>query len=243
MLRNVVILWRRFLSVQRRMLSINRKLLVGLVGLFVSFTAVAQDVWVSDQFEVMLRSGPSTSNAIERMLPSGTALEVLETDAASGYSRVQTAAGTEGWVLSRYLMNEPSAREQLRRLTAQLSSATDTGSSLTSQLDAVKGQYAAATNRIAALEREKQALQEELANIKRTAANVLSIDNQNKDLREQLAMTEIEVGKLQQRNRELSGESTRQWFLTGAAVIIVGIILGLWLPRIRWRRRTGYDRF
>lgn len=221
----------------------NRISLIGLVGLFVSFAAVAQDVWVSDQFEVMLRTGPSTGNAIERMLPSGTALEVLETDAAAGYSRVQTAAGTEGWVLSRYLMSEPSAREQLRRLTSQLSSVTDAGSSLTSQLDGVKGQYATATNRIAALEREKAALQEELANIKRTAANVLSIDNQNKDLREQLATTEIEVGKLQQRNRELSGESTRQWFLTGAAVIIVGIILGLWLPRIRWRRRTGYDRF
>lgn len=225
------------------MLSINRISLIGLVGLFASSVAVAQDAWVSDQFEVMLRTGPSTSNAIERMLPSGTSLEVLETDADAGYSRVQTAAGTEGWVLSRYLMNEPSAREQLRRLTGQLSSATDAGSSLTSQLDAVKGQYATASNRIAALEREKKALQEELADIKRTAANVLSIDNQNKDLREQLAMTEIEVGTLEQQNRELSGQSTRQWFLTGALVIVVGIILGLWLPRIRWRRRSGYDRF
>lgn len=225
------------------MLSINRISLIGLVGLFAGSVAVAQDAWVSDQFEVMLRTGPSTSNAIERMLPSGTSLEVLETDADAGYSRVQTAAGTEGWVLSRYLMNEPSAREQLRRLTGQLSSATDAGSSLTSQLDAVKGQYATASNRIAALEREKKALQEELADIKRTAANVLSIDNQNKDLREQLAMTEIEVGTLEQQNRELSGQSTRQWFLTGALVIVVGIILGLWLPRIRWRRRSGYDRF
>jgi SH3 domain protein len=222
---------------------IIRICVIGLVGLFASFGAVAEDVWVSDQFEVMLRTGPSTSNAIERMLPSGTALEILETDADAGYSRVQTAAGTEGWVLTRYLMNEPSAREQLRRLTGQLSSAADAGSSLESQLDAVKGQYATASNRIASLEREKSALEKELAEIKRTAANVLSIDNQNKDLREQLAMTEIEVATLEQQNRELSGKSTRQWFMTGALVIVVGIIIGLWLPRIRWRRRSGYDRF
>ena len=169
---------------------IIRICVIGLVGLFASFGAVAEDVWVSDQFEVMLRTGPSTSNAIERMLPSGTSLEILETDADAGYSRVQTAAGTEGWVLTRYLMNEPSAREQLRRLTGQLSSAADVGSSLESQLDAVKGQYATASNRIASVEREKSALEKELAEIKRTAANVLSIDNQNKDLREQLAMTE-----------------------------------------------------
>ena len=70
--------------------------------------AGAQTVWVSDQFEVMLRSGPSTSNAIERMLPSGTQLEVLERNADAGYARVRTNAGTEGWVLSRYLMSEPS---------------------------------------------------------------------------------------------------------------------------------------
>jgi SH3 domain protein len=223
--------------------SFNKISLVGLLSLFVSFGAVAEDSWVSDQFEIMLRTGPSTSNAIERMLPSGTALEVLETDAAAGYSRVQTSAGTEGWVLSRYLMNEPSAREQLRRLTGELSSAADAGSSLSSQLNSVKAQYATASNKISALEREKKALQEELANIKRTAANVLSIDTQNKDLREQLATTEIEVGTLEQRNRELTGQSTRQWFMTGALVLVIGIILGLWLPRIKWRRRSGYDRF
>ena len=107
----------------------------------------------------------------------------------------------------------------------------------------MKAQYATASNKISALEREKKALQEELANIKRTAANVLSIDTQNKDLREQLATTEIEVGTLEQRNRELTGQSTRQWFMTGALVLVIGIILGLWLPRIKWRRRSGYDRF
>ena len=85
--------------------------------------ADAQTVWVSDQFEVMLRTGPSTNNAIERMLPSGTALEVMERDEEAGYARVRTAAGTEGWVLTRYLMNEPSAREQLGTLTSRLTNA------------------------------------------------------------------------------------------------------------------------
>ena len=87
--------------------------------LFVS-AASAESAWVSDEFEITLRSGPSTSNAIELMLSSGTELEVLERDAESGYSRVRTGGGTEGWVLTRYLMNEPAAREQLARLTSQL---------------------------------------------------------------------------------------------------------------------------
>ena len=205
--------------------------------------AAAQSVWVSDQFEVMLRTGPSTSNAIERMLPSGTQLEVIERDDAAGYARVRTNAGTEGWVLTRYLMSEPSAREQLTRLTAELTKTADQGSSLTSQLNAVKLEMATATRQIEQLEREKQQVERELAEIKRTAANVLAIDTQNKELRDQLATAEIEVDTLEQQNRSLSSQTTRYWFMTGALVLVVGMILGIWLPRIRWQRRSRYDRF
>ena len=225
------------------MTSTMKFLAICLLILVPAVQATAQSVWVSDQFEVMLRSGPSTSNAIERMLPSGTRLEVLERDGESGYSRVRTSGGTEGWVLTRYLMSEPSAREQLQKLTSQLTSAAAEGTSLTSQLNAIRVEVDTANRRIETLEREKQQLEQELADIKRTAANVLSINNQNKELRDQLASTEIEVGTLEQRNRELSGQTTRYWFMAGALVLVVGIILGIWLPRIRWQRRSRYDRF
>lgn len=214
-----------------------------LIILFFAAPAGAQSVWVSDQFEVMLRSGPSTNNAIERMLPSGTSLEVLEQDGESGYSRVRTAAGTEGWVLTRYLMGEASAREQLNALTRRLTSADAEGSSLTSQLDAVQGEYDSVSRQIASLEGENTSLEKELAEIKRTAANVLSIDNQNRELREQLASSEIQVGTLEQHNRELTSQSTRYWFMAGALVLVIGVILGIWLPRVRWQRRSRYDRF
>ena len=200
---------------------------VCLAFVFFAAQASAQSVWVSDQFEVMLRTGPSTSNAIERMLRSGTELEVLERNAEAGYSRVRTNAGTEGWVLTRYLMNEPSAREQLARLTSQLTSAADEGSSLTLQLNAVKSEMDGATRRIAQLEREKKAVEDELATIKRTAANVLAIDSQNKELRDQLASAEIEVDTLEQQNRALTSQTTRYWFMTGALVLMVGMILGI----------------
>ncbi len=203
----------------------------------------AEPVWVSDEFEVMLRTGPSTSNAITRVLPSGTRLEMLERDATEEYSRVSTAGGTEGWILTRYLMEEPSAREQLQRLTAQLTSARSEGNSLGSQLAAITRQHDAATARISSLEREKQALESQLEEIKRTAANVLAIDQLNKELREQLTDAEIKVSTLEQENRELMGQTKRNWFLAGGLVLLVGVVLGLWLPRIRWQKRGRYERF
>lgn len=214
-----------------------------LSALLLASAAHADSAWVSDQFEITLRSGPSTSNSIELMLRSGAEVEVLDRDAETGYSRVRTGGGTEGYVLTRYLMNEPAAREQLARLTSQLTSEASRGSSLNSQLGAIRSEYDTATKRIETLERDKSALEEELAEIKRTAANVLAINNQNKDLREQLAAEEIRVATLEQENRELNSQTTRYWFMSGALVLVVGMVLGLWLPRIRWQRRSRYDRF
>lgn len=211
--------------------------------LFLAQETLAESRWVTDEFEITLRTGPSTSNAIQLMVSSGTELEALERDEDSGYTRVRTPGGTEGWVLSRYLMTEPSAREQLRTLTGQLTSANSRGTSLTSQLAAIRGEQQSAEQQIKSLQGENSQLSSELAELKRTAANVLSINDQNKELRDQLNATEIRVDTLEHENRELMGQTKRYWFMSGALVLIIGIILGLWLPRIRWQRRSRYDRF
>lgn len=225
------------------LIPVTRILLVLGACLFAATAAHAQAAWVSDQVEVTLRTGPSTANAITRMLPSGTQLEIVEQDADTGYARVRTTAGTEGWVLTRYLMNEPPARQQLERLTRQLNAANTEGSTLSTQLGGIKAQYDQATATIASLERDKQALQAELTEIRETASNTLTIDRQNKDLRQQLADAEIKVSILEQENDALSGQTTRNWFLAGALVLFIGVIMGLWLPRIRWQKRSRYERF
>ncbi len=213
------------------------------MSVLLTATASAEPAWVSDQFEITLRSGPSTGNAIQLMVDSGTRLEVLERDADSGYTRVRTQGGTEGWVLTRYLMNEPSAREQLQTLTSQLTNANSRGTSLNSQLQAIRAEQNSATREIATLERQKADVEEELAEIKRTAANVLAINDQNKALMDQLAAAQIRADTLEQENRGLASQTTRYWFMAGALVLLIGIVLGIWLPRIRWQRRSRYDRF
>ena len=214
-----------------------------LVVLMLGSAANAQSAWVSDQFEVTLRTGPSTSNAIRLSVSSGTRLEILEQDSASGYSRVRTDGGTEGWVLTRYLMSEASAREQLQNLTSQLSSAAERGSSLTSQLDTIRGEYSSAENQIRDLQADKSALEKDLADLRRTAANVLAIDSQNVELQEKLTNAEISIDRLNEEIRALSSQTNRNWFITGSLVLIGGIVLGLVLPRLRLPKRSRYDTF
>ena len=214
-----------------------------LVNSVLVAAAFGESAWVSDQFEVTLRTGPSTTNAIQRMLPSGTELELLEEDAESGYSRVRTRTGTEGWVLSRYLMPEPAARDQLAVLTQQLTNAADEGTSMQTQLGSIRSEYDAAKQRIAQLEQDNADLQAEIDEIRRTAANVLAVDNQNRNLQQQLTDAEMTVSILEQENAQLTSRTTRNWFITGALVLFGGVMLGLLIPKLSWSRRSRYDRF
>jgi len=222
---------------------ILQKLVVVFLALGLPLMAGAESAWVSDEFEVMLRTGPSTSNAIQLMVSSGTELEILEQDAEGDYTRVQTGGGTEGWVLTRYLMREPSAREQLETLTQQLTNASAEGESMGSQLGAIRGEYESATRTIRQLEQEKSELQSEMDDITQKAANTLAIDRQNKNLQQQLTDAEIKVSILEQENEQLASQTIRNWFITGALVLFGGVLLGLVLPRLKFQRKSRYDRF
>lgn len=218
---------------------------IGLViaTLAASVTASGQSAWVSDEFEVTLRTGPSTNNAIVRMLPSGAQLQVLEQNAESGYSRVRSTGGAEGWMLTRYLMDEPSAREQLEKLTEQLTSANAEGASTEAQLSAIREQYQSANRTIQQLQGESARLQSELEQISSKAANTLAIDRQNQELQRKLTEAEIQLNVLEQEKETLSGQGNRNWFITGALVLFGGIVLGLLLPKMKFQRRSRYDRF
>lgn len=202
--------------------------------------AFAQTVYVTDQFEITMRRGPSTQNAITRMLDSGDALEVLEVDSETGYTRVRTSGGTEGWVLSRYLMNTVDARSQLANMQQRLAALRNESGDQGKALDDLSQQNRANEQRIAELESQNQKLAAELADIRRTAADVLRINEDNRTLRETLSDAEIKINTLEQENDRLASRNQQNWFLIGAAVLSVGILLGLVLPRIPRNRRGRY---
>lgn len=203
----------------------------------------AETRYVTDSFEITLRSGPSGSHTIQRMIKSGTMLKELARDPDNGYSKVRTTGGTEGWVLSRYLMNEPVARVQLESLSGQLANTTTKGNNIRSQVDAIKHKLDDAAKRVATLEQEKEKLENELNEIKQTAASTLAIDSQNKELRQRLINAESQKNTLLQENYELSSLKERDWFVAGALVLFAGMIVGFIITRIRWRKRSPYDSF
>ena len=108
-------------------------------------------------------------------------------------------------------------------------------------LTALRNEHSAAKRQISQLEKEKSGLESELTEIRTAAADVLGVHQQNKNLMNELATERIRADTLEQENQQLTSQTTRYWFMSGAAVLLFGILLGLLLPSLRRRRRSGYD--
>jgi SH3 domain protein len=199
--------------------------------------AAAETRFVSDELEITLRVGPSTKQRIISMLKSGTPVEILSVDRKSGYSKVRAANGKTGFVLSRFLMDEPSAREQVASLTAKIQELQAEPEQVRSRLNQLQEDYAKLQKEHQKLLNDKNSITQELAGIRQTAANAINISNERSELRKQVVKLKQEVADLQHTNRELSNNLNQRWFLIGAGVVLGSILLGWLLPYLRFKRR------
>jgi SH3 domain protein len=206
-------------------------------------SAAAEQRWVSDEFEVMMRSGKGNRQSIVRQLKSGTRLEVLETDSDEGYTRVRTGSGAEGWVLSRYLVRTPTARLRVPELEQKLRESQTNLSRISNELKQLKSSRSSLESEIGELQSSNSSQASQLERITRLSSDTIKVDQQNIQLKQRLAENEQQIGKLEVENQQLASRANREWFLIGGAVLTAGLLLGLILPRIRWRKKSSWSDF
>jgi SH3 domain protein len=215
-----------------------------LVGACLFFTAVtdacAETRYVTDDLGITLRTGQSTHNQILRSVSSGTPVEVLETNEDSGYTQVRTPDGVEGWVITRYLMDHPGAQELLANATKKIARLEDANKNLQAKLSNVSGDKDTLTKDKNELTAENDKLHSDLDHIRKTAASALAIESENKRLSNERVRLETELQAVQQENNSLKDRRDREWFVRGAGVVILGILIGLILPKIRFRSRSSW---
>ncbi|WP_417542533.1 TIGR04211 family SH3 domain-containing protein [Methylophaga thalassica] len=195
--------------------------------------------YVSDKLEITMRNGQGVKFNIRKMLESGTRLEVLETDPA-GYSKVRTTDGVEGWVLTRYLTSTPSARDQLEASQKRVANLELEIAKYKEEISSLSNQNSDVDTQNMSLKEKSQRLSKELDDLRRTASNAVALDNENRQLKEKLQEIDHENQSLVIENNALKDNSTRSWFLVGAAVLFAGILLGIILPRLKVRKKDSW---
>ncbi len=204
---------------------------------------LAETAFVTDQFEITLRSGPSTANTIVRLVASGAAVEVLEANKETGYSRVSIGPGIEGYVLSRYLMDQRSARDQLTGMRQQLSKLRQRNQDMGAQLAQTTASRDELSEERDRLMRDNRSRSADLEKIKKVSANAIKLDRQNQELQTSVQTLKHKLQSQASEIQSLKDKRNRDWFLAGAAVLIGGILMGLFLPKIRLRRRSSWSDF
>lgn len=191
-----------------------------LLILSASQGALAQTRYVTDQFEIMMRTGQGNQFGIVRQLKSGTEVTVIEQNA--DYTQVRLSSGAEGWVLTRYLMDQPSGRDQVAALQLKYD-----------QLKANFDQQ---------VEQETQNLQKEIARLENLAKKPLELQQENAALKKQLEQQKERYLALAEESEVLkSPYKDRQWFVTGAFVVAASMIFGIILTRIPWQRKKRWN--
>ena len=77
--------------------------------------------------------------------------------------------------------------------------------------------------------------------INQVAAKPILLDKENRELKEQNVTLTNEMQLVSQENQILKDRSDRDWFVAGAGVIFIGILLGLLLPKFRSSKKNSWS--
>ena len=218
--------------------SKTKKIFLALCLFLLANSVFAETRYVVDQIVITLRSGQSNQHQILRTLPSGTKMEILET--GEKYSRAQLADGTEGWVLNQYITATPIAKHRLATAQRKLADLETENTRLKKEFSTINIKEGEVSSQYAKLKKEDKKLNEELNRLRRVAAKPLQLENENTRLKKELLDLENEHELVQQENQILRDSADREWFLTGAGVIILGIFLSLIAPSLRPRKKSSW---
>ena len=215
-----------------------------IFSLALSFVAQAETVYVTDQLKLDMRSGEGTKFKITKMVASGTPLTVISRNTATGYTKVRLRNGTEGFILTRYTIREPVARQRLEKGIKNLEIIRSVNASLTAELETLKGDNSKTAANNDELTKERDQLSRDFNSLSQTAANAVQLKHQRDQLQERVVNIERENQQLKREKQALEDSANQDWFLYGGILAFAGIFFGLMIPKISWRRKTSsWDTF
>lgn len=210
------------------------------LSLLIAHAAVAQNdlpvLYVSDSFEVPVRAtGCNNCTIVHYGLASGTQVFDLG-EQVDDWTRIRSPGGIEGWMPSRFLVEEPVSAIKLASAEEELTLAREENLVLHQQIDDLLVELTSMGLAVETIEVETE--EGELARpVMSISGDVIGLNSQNEELirRNQIMQQEIDI--LTARNERLEDSTWRSWFVYGALAVFAGAILSLLLPRLMPRRK------
>ncbi len=193
-------------------------------------------VYVSDEFLVPLRETPcSRCTIVHRGIKTGSKLRLLEV--VDGWAHLITARGTEGWMESQYLVDEPIARIKLNQQQKELAAVKKRNTELDRNYNELREESKALRDQLDNSLGDNETVARELAEIRTISSDAIALNQQNEQLVKNNHMLQRENDALKANVDDLQKDKRNESFLYGGLTVFLGAILVILIPKLRGRKR------
>jgi SH3 domain protein len=206
-------------------------LFIVLCFIFFTISVQAETMYVSDTLSVTVRTGQGATHKIIALIKSGQKVEVIEKGEQWSLARLQN--GKEGWVLTRYLINDIPKGIQLVALQTRYADVTAQAEALIVENNRLKSDNKKLSSALAENHKAHNDLQGDYESLKADSAGFLELKSNYEKASIQLSKQTKKAKELEEQVEKFQLYQYIKWFLAGSGVLLVGFIFGFSSKRQR----------
>jgi SH3 domain protein len=218
--------------------DIVRLVVLAIVGqLLLATTLWARTMYVSDTFEIVVRSEKNTETGrnIIKLLPTGTAVEVIEMD--DSWATVQLPDGRTGYTLKRYLLSRLPYKLTAEKLQEEVEEQRQRLATLTEQLTTLQTEHRRLQETSRGQATQLTDITKKYEQLRQGASEYLQLKADYTHLQQVHEQGQQQLSALEESHLLLKKSRNLSWFLSGAGVMLAGWIIGMITERFRGRRK------
>ena len=220
--------------IQKKLAYVYRFVILLLLVVAIGTVAEGQErAYVTDVLRLVMRSGPGGGFDTVAIIQSGQALEITGTQGE--WAEIKLPDGKEGWVLERYLVSQPTSGILLDSLNRKNQALSEQAASLREENKQFKKEIATLTTKLTQAEKELEKTTKTYEALKRDSAGFINLKRQYQKTSTELKQKTKLADDMQNRIQKLETSRTIRWVITGAGILLVGLLLGLTMRRQRRR--------
>ena len=195
--------------------------------------AGVETMYVTDVLRLTVRAEPEVSSEVVAVLESGQQMDII---AATGeWTQVRLADDEKGWVRTRYLTPNRSSGYKLDVLKKKYQVLAEQAATLREENTGLKKEI---DNMRRELNKNAEALntvEQSYLSLKDGSADYLQLKTKHKEAAARLSEYSTRIEALENELDKFKTQRIIRWFLTGAGVLFLGLIIGFNAKRQRRR--------
>jgi len=208
---------------------------------FVGQMCWAETKYVTDSFKITMRTGPSLQNKIIIMLRSGEPLEIIETQDDWSHVRALKRQGneSEGWVMSRYLINRRPWEDQTKSLKQVNSQLKEKLARIEKEWRETGGREKEVTKGLKETSSKFHALQKRYDELKKGSSNYIKLKEDYDATRAALNTSSRDVNRLTNENELLRASEWSKSLGIGAIILLCGLLVGIFMGKFQKKQKSS----